>query len=250
MVNLLRQEATILGHLLLRLGSERMMEKELPEEVTVVTRRHQIETLQASGAWASLRESQRHLLLLPDGHWSCEDKKGLERGWELLDVLRWTLLLDSDLPTLAQHPAYHFKKIEPLTQKDVRWGRLDAQPSWELRAQRNATQAWQSRLYCEAGSRGWLDDIRTPEELEPALSFREEIRKDSDSIDALVGTHTVMELSGDRLGQALRRASDRYDLLASVLAVMDGEAELPSIARQLDQVLYPLLEQAFDNSEA
>lgn len=73
----LHQEACLLAILLERLGSEIAMEKELPPEIEIITRRVQLEKLDALGLRENLDPFLLDVLLAPDGHWPRELKAEL-----------------------------------------------------------------------------------------------------------------------------------------------------------------------------
>ena len=190
------REACLLGTLIERLSSEAYLEKEIPPEITVVTRRVLLDQLSKFGLREELEPWLLDLLLAPDGHWTSEQKNRALPAWECLSVFRWALGLDQ-LPDLTSVPKYKASDAESLL-KTARPERLFARPSWDLRPARNASEQFFWRCWAELLARR---EVAADEEsqIERALEFRSQIQEEGYTGDYLIGAKTITELDSDTL---------------------------------------------------
>lgn len=87
-----------------RAAAERFLQtKELPEGIEVVTRRKHIDLLREYGIYDRLRDNERTLLLMPQGHWTGEVIDACAMALEPLRLLRWVLRLDEYLSLVGDH---------------------------------------------------------------------------------------------------------------------------------------------------
>ncbi|HEY1766632.1 MAG TPA: hypothetical protein VGG26_03220 [Terracidiphilus sp.] len=84
----LYREACLLATLLERMASEYRMEKEIPANIEVITRRVLLDRLKSLGLREELEPWVLDLLLAPDGHWTAEQKNRALPALECLAVLR------------------------------------------------------------------------------------------------------------------------------------------------------------------
>jgi len=209
----MHREAFLLAILLNRAGSERMMEKELPPGVEVVTRRHQREQLVRFGLWDDLASPLRDLLLLPNGHWSDEQKSTAESCWEFFIVLRWVMRLDDSLRSLDRTPSYDLVKTRDIIGRYEVLKPGDTLAPWDLRPVRDEAYLHFGRLWTEAVARGLVAKGVEPDHREEAIRAKGEIDADGASNDLLIDAQTVSELSDSSLWFLLRAAIRRWEIV-------------------------------------
>ncbi len=125
------REACLLAILLERLSSEIGMEKELPEDIEVITRRVLLDRLAELNLRDNLEPELRDILLAPDGHWPQELKQRAFQSWECFTVLRWVLGLGALTP-LTEQPNYKLADINVLFAiKQLE--KLSVLPAWDVR---------------------------------------------------------------------------------------------------------------------
>lgn len=215
------REACLLATLIERMSSEAYLEKEIPSEITIVTRRVLLDQLSKLGLREGLEPWLLDLLLAPDGHWTPEQKNRARPAWECLSVFRWTLGLDQ-LPDLTYVPKYKVSDAESLF-KITRPERLFALPSWELRPARNAAESFFWRCWVELLARR---DVAASDEtqIKRALEFRAQIQEEGYTGDYIIGARTVTELKSDLLFFLATRAYHRWQFLAVLVNVATGDA--------------------------
>ncbi len=209
----MQKEALLIAILLIRAGSERMMEKELPPEVEVITRRAQRERLMQLALWDDLPAAMKDLLLLPNGHWTDRQKWAAESCWEYFSVLRWVVRLDDSLRTLDRPPVYDLAKAREVVHSFEAWQPGDTLAPWDLRPWRAQAGYHLGRLWTEAVARGLLQEGIEPDQREQALRSKREIDADGASTDLLIDAQTVSELSNPQLWFLLRMAHRRWEIL-------------------------------------
>jgi len=215
------REAFLLGTLIERLSSEAYLEKEIPPEITIVTRRVLLDQLSKFGLRNELEPWLLDLLLAPDGHWAPEQKNRARPAWECLSVFRWALGLDR-LPDLTYVPKYRVSDAESLF-KITRPERLFALPSWDLRPARNASEQFFWRCWAELLARREVAAVDASQ-IERCLEFRAQIQEDGYTGDYVIGARTVTELKTDLLFFLAVRAYHRWQFLAVLVNVATGDA--------------------------
>ena len=223
----LYREACLLAILLERLCSEAYLEKEIPPEITIITRRVLLDRLAAQGLREGLQPWLLDLLLAPDGHWTAEQKQRALHAWECLAVFRFTLGL-AQLPELTSVPKPKGADAESLF-KIERPERLFVLPSWDLRPVRNTAESFFWRCWAELLARREVS-ANDDNQIQRALEFRTEIHEKGYTNDYVVGVQTVTELDTDLLFFLARRAYYRWQLLSLLVAVTAGDSS-PAVLR-------------------
>ena len=217
----LYREACLLGTLLERLGSENYMEKELPPNLEVITRRVLLDRLQTVGLRESMEPWALDLLFAPDGHWTAEQKLRATRAWELFAVMFWVLGLGKHRPP-TEDPKYSLADARSLFAiKQPK--KLMVHPSWDLRPARNAASAFFNRCWTELAARGELNTT-SAEDVERALGVRSEIAGNGYLGDYIVGTRTITELDSTTLWTVSTRAYRQWEALSRLIDIMTGDA--------------------------
>jgi len=225
----LHREACLLAILLERLGSEIAMEKELPQEIEIITRRVQLERLDELGLRESLDPFLLDVLLAPDGHWPQELKSRARNAWECLAVLRWALGL-GELRSLASEPSYGYDCSQSvLAVKDP--AKLNVLASWDIRPERNATDIFFARCWSELTARREISET-SDEDVAQAIDRRSSIEAEGYTADYLIGAKTVPELPSHTLWMAVIRAYNRWQMLCLLIGITSGETT-PSELRPL-----------------
>ncbi len=209
----MHREVFLLAILLNRAGSERMMEKELPPDIEIVTRRFQREQLVRHGLWDDLSSPMKDLLLLPNGHWSQEQKSTAESCWEFFIVLRWVMRLDDSLRSLDRTPSYDLVKTRDIITRYEGLKPGDTLAPWDLRPVRDQAYLHFGRLWTEAVARGLVEEGIEPDHREQAVRAKGEIDVDGGSNDLLIDAQTVSELSNSSLWFLLRAAIRRWEIV-------------------------------------
>jgi hypothetical protein len=219
----MHREAFLLAILLNRAGSERMMEKELPPEIEVVTRRFQREQLVRHGLWDDLSSPMKDLLLLPNGHWSDEQKSTAESCWEFFIVLRWVMRLDDSLRSLDRTPSYDLVKTRDIITRFEALKPGDTLAPWDLRPVRDEAYFHFGRLWTEAVARGLVEQGIESGHREQAIRAKGEIDVDGASNDLLIDAKTVSELSDSSLWFLLRAAVRRWEIVNFLIPWLSEE---------------------------
>jgi hypothetical protein len=221
------RETCLLAILLERLSSEAYLEKEIPPEITIVTRRVLLDRLNSLGIREGLEPWLLDLLLAPDGHWTAEQKQRALPVWECLTVFRWALGLDQ-LPDLTSVPEYRVEHCRSLF-KVKRPEQLFALPSWDLRPARNAAENFFWRCWAELIARQEVS-ANDDSQIERALEFRSQIQEEGYTGDYVIGARTVTELKTDLLFFLASRAYRRWQFLSLLVNVATGDAS-PAVLR-------------------
>ncbi len=232
----LLREACVLATMLERLGSESYLEKEIPPEVTIVTRRVLLDRLTAIGLRDNLEPGLRDLLLAPDGHWTAEQKQRAMPALECFAVLRWVLGL-GELRNLTADPKYSVAEARSIFEVK-KPEKLLVLASWDVRPVRDGANRFLNRCWAELVARRAID--KAPEkDVERALEMRAEIQGAGYTGDYLVGARTVSELPTPFLFAVARRAYTRYQFLAVLVDVLSGEKPAEEVRKFLSQYFAP-----------
>lgn len=240
------REAILLATLLERLASEVAMEKELPPEITVITRRVLLDRLDRHQLRHDLEPWLLDLLLAPDGHWTADQKGRALAAWECFAVLNWALGL-GDLRGLTMDPGYHLKDVQALVAiRDAK--KLRVLPSWDLRPARDAAFKFLNRCWAELLARKVV--LRAaPEDVERAMEMSSAIKEKGYTGDYLVGARTVSELETPLLLLLARRAWNRWELLSLMVPIAAGESPVPELRRFFAQYFSAAESPQHDNAE-
>jgi hypothetical protein len=209
-------EAFLIAILLLRAASERIMEKELPAEVEIITRQSQREFLMRVGLWDDLPAAMKVLLLIPDGHWSQEQKACVESCWEYFSVLVSTLRVDDSLRPIEYGVRYDLRTARQVIRQFENWRPGDTLGPWDLRIHRDQTYSQLGRLWAEAAARGILN-IYDLQRRELALDMKRKADTDGSSTDLLIDTQTVSELKDQEVSFMFRLAVFRWEILSFLI---------------------------------
>jgi hypothetical protein len=236
MKRMLFREACLLAILLERLGSESYLEKEIPPEIVVVTRRVLLDRLAALGLRDNLEQWLLDLLLAPDGHWTTEQKQRAIPALECFAVLRWVLGL-GELRSLTSNPNYSVADARSLTEiKEPE--KLYVLASWDVRPVRDGANRFFQRCWAELVARRAID--KAPEQdVERALAIRDEIQSAGYTGDYLVGARTIPELDTPLLFLVARRAYTRWHFLSLLVDVLSGEMAVEEVRKYLAQYCAP-----------
>lgn len=216
----LYRETCLLATLLERLGSEAAMEKELPPEITVITRRVLLDRLTDLNLRENLEPWLLDILLVPDGHWPVDLKQRAFPAWECFVVLRWVLGI-GDLPGLTETPKYTLDDAQSLF-KIEHPEKCAVLPAWDIRPARNQTDTFFSRCWSELIARRQLSGI-DEKDVARALQARESIQSDGYTADYLIGARTIPELEDALLWQITVRAYNRWQILALLVDIVSEE---------------------------
>jgi hypothetical protein len=230
------REACLVSILLERLGSEGAMEKEIPPEIVVVTRRVLLDRLTTLDLREGLEPWILDLLLAPDGHWTPEQKQRAIPAWECLAVYRWALGL-AELRELTVDPKYSIEEARSLFEAKEP-DELHVLASWDLRPARNLSGTFFHRCWAELVARREVATARE-EDVEQALAVRAEIEEAGYSGDYLVGARTIPELDKPLLMMATRRAYNRWQFLSLLVDVLAGDAPSAQLRKFLAHYFAP-----------
>ncbi len=229
-------ETCLLVTLLERLGSETVLEKEIPPEIEVITRRVLLDRLDALGLREGLEPWLLDLLLAPDGHWTAEQKLRAAPAWEYFSVLRWTLGL-GELRGLTLEPKYSIADVRALfaiKQPE----KLAVLPSWDLRPARNIANHFFFRCWAELVARRAVGSAAETD-VERALEVRAEIQQAGYTGDYLIGARTIPEIETPLLFLVTRRAYNRWQVLGLLVDIMSGDAPVGRLRQFLAHSFAP-----------
>jgi hypothetical protein len=214
------REACLVATVLARLASEVRMEKELPVNVEVITRRVLLDKLRELGLRDALEPWLLDLLLAPDGHWTKEQKQRAKPAWECLAVLQWTLGL-GELRSLTVNPGYSLSQVRNILSIEEP-ERLEVLAPWDLRLVRDRARRFVNRCWSELVARGLAEGV-SKEDVSDAIQTRLAIQEAGYTCDYLVGTRTIPELDSGHLMFLLGRAYHRWQLLTLLVEINSGE---------------------------
>jgi len=220
------REACLLATLLERLASESYLEKEIPPEIVVVTRRVLLDRLTSLGMRDDLEPWILDLLLAPDGHWTEEQKNRAIPAHECFSAFRWVLGL-GDLRDLTEAPKYNLSDLSSLV--EIRQPeRLVVLASWDVRPNRDAAGLFFQRCWVELVARQAINSA--PElDMEKALTIRAEIQDAGYTSDYLLGAKTITEIETQLLFLVARRAYNRWQFLSMMVDVLSSEAPVKQV---------------------
>jgi len=216
----LYRESCLLATLLERLASEVAMEKELPPEITVITRRVLLDRLTSLNLREGLEPWLLDILLAPDGHWPANLKLRASYGWECLSVLRWALGV-ANLPGPTADPKYTIADARSLL-TIAHPEKCVVLPAWDIRPARDATSKFFNRCWSELTARRQLVGVQE-KDVARALEARAAIQEKGYTADYVIGTRTISELNNDFLWQIMLRAYNRWQTLLLLVDVMCEE---------------------------
>lgn len=238
------REACLLATLLERLSSEKYLEKEIPPEINIITRRVLLDRISALGLRQGLEPWLLDLLLAPDGHWTFDQKQRAHHAWECLSVFRWALGLDR-LPDLTYVPKFNTADAESLF-KIKHPEQLFVLPSWDLRPARNSAENFFWRCWAELVARRSVS-VDDESQIERALELRSRIQGEGYTSDYIIGASTVTEIESDLLFFLTKRAYHRWQFLAVFVDVATGDASPAELRRFLTHFFAPAaIESALD----
>jgi hypothetical protein len=220
------RETVLLATLLERLGSEVAMEKELPPEITVITRRVLLDRLERHDLRHNLEPWLLDLLLAPDGHWTIQQKEKAHSAWECFAVLKWALGL-GELRGLTMTPIYHLRDAHSLCDLD-KPEKFRVLPSWDLRPARDAALAFLDRCLGELLARNAVSSA-SEKDVARALEMRAAIQSEGYTHDYVVGTRTILELDTPLLWLLVRRAHTRFQLASLLVSITSGELPIEKL---------------------
>jgi len=232
----LLREACVLAIVLERLASESYLEKEIPPNVTIVTRRILLDRLTAMGLRDGLEPWLLDLLLAPDGHWTAEQKQRAMAALECFEVLRWILGL-SELRSLTADPKYSVADARSLI--DVKEPeKLLVLASWDIRPARDGAARFFHRCWAELVARREISTAAEPD-VERALAVRAQIEEAGYTGDYLIGARTIPELDTQLLFFVTRRAYTRWQFLSLLVDILAGDAPVGSLRKFLARYFAP-----------
>jgi len=232
----LYRETCLLATLLERLGSEFGMEKELPANIEVITRRVLLNRLKKFDLRETLEPWLLDLLLAPDGHWTAEQKHRALPAWECAAVLLW-VLGKASLPRPMEKPNYRVTELRTLFR--IRQPEnLVVLASWDLRFARDEAHMFFQRCWVELAARG--DLARTDQDdVDRAIAIREEIMEDGYTGDYLVGAQTVTELPTPQLRAMAIRAWHRWEFVSLLVDILAGDASIDRLRQFFTRFFAP-----------
>jgi len=226
------RETCLLATLLERLGSEVGMEKELPPNLTVITRRVLLDRLGQLKLRDDLEPWLLDILLAPDGHWPAELKAHAMPAWECLAALRWVIGL-GELRDLTFNPKYNISDARSVI--DVRTPqKLNVLPAWDIRPARDAADLFFSRCWSELTARRELENL-SEEDISKALEARETIQSEGYTGDYLVGAMTLGELPSPTLWFLAVRAYNRWRTLSLMVDIASTEKPMTDLRKLFAQ---------------
>jgi hypothetical protein len=228
------REARLLAALLERAGSERLLEKEIPDHITIITRRTVIDQLKSDGFMDGLEAPYIDLFFAPDGHWNPAQKQHIEHLWEYLAVLRWALGLGEFRP-LTLSPEYAMSMVKEIAEVRVP-EKLPVLPSWDIRVERNQANEFFTRCWIELLARGEVS-LDSQETMDEALKAREKIHREGNAQDVVVGTKVVSELSQEALWKKALRAYRRFEILTILVEITSSNQPASELHRLILEFL-------------
>jgi hypothetical protein len=232
----LYNETCLLATLLERMSSEAAMEKVIPPEIEIITRRVLLDRLSALGLREGLEPYLLDLLLAPDGHWTAEQKARAIPALECLAVLRWVLGL-SHLRSLSMDPGYNFNEVRTLHEiKEPE--NLLALPTWDLRLARDLAEDFFQRCWAELLARRMVTEVPDAD-IDRAMEIRSNIAERGCIGDYLIGSTPIAELQPQLLWLATRRSYTRWGMLSVLVEVTCGDAPPDAVRRFLSRFFAP-----------
>ena len=219
-----------LALLLQRAGSEECIaEKQLHRSIEVTTRANGIERLTRHHLYDGLSRECKELFLLPDGHWSEEQRARIFTCWEDFEALRWAMSLSRDLLSIENTPKNGWRDVLRIagdTERAVQRAKL--RPSWDLRPKRDQAKKYLDRCVSRMVTAGMIDAV--PENASWQRKM-EEIYEQEAHADLLVGHDYIREVDAPTLVWTSHRAARRLEMLSLLTKIASEEA--PAAALQL-----------------
>jgi len=240
------REACLLATLLERLASESYLEKEIPPEIVVITRRVLLDRLTSLGMRDHLEPWILDLLLAPDGHWTAEQKNRAIPAHECFAAFKWVLGLGG-LRDLTEIPKYNLSDLRSL----VEITKLESLPvlaSWDVRPARDGANLFFQRCWAELVARRVIDSA-PEQDVEKALTIRAEIQDAGYTGDYLIGARTVVELDTQLLFIIARRAYNRWQFLSIMVDILSFEVPVKQIRAFLADYFTPAQDLALSTAE-
>jgi len=232
----LHREMCLLATLMDRFSSELFLEKELPPDIRVVTRRVLLDRLRDIGLRDELDGPFLDILLAPDGHWTVEQKSRARHAVECFSVLRWVLGL-GELRGLTVDPKYDLRTTAAvLAVREPE--RLLVRPSWDLRLARDSTDLFLTRCWIELLARKAVMAF-SEEDVEKAIRALTLIKEEGSQHDYLVGTHTISEIETPGVGFLFNRALVRFRLLSLLVEINAGREPVHELRAFVAQIFSP-----------
>jgi len=236
------REAYLLATLLERASSERALEKvapsnEAPLNSEIWTHRVHIDRLRDGGMMEGIEPQFADLLLTPDGRWVERQTRQVEQMWEFLAVLGWVLGL-SELRPLTLPPEYTMSLATRIVENREP-GRLPVLASWDIRPERDQTDAFFALCWVELVARG---DVRS-ENPEEVLKIHDELQTEWNTGDYLMEVRAISELPGDILNRTAHRARRRAEILRQLVEILSGEQPVAELHRLLINFLSPVTDE-------
>lgn len=196
----------------------------VPEGKQIVTRQNHIRLLREYSLYDRLGNTERGLILLPDGAW---DEDTIDRASLLLEpvrVFRWLLGIDPMLPLIGEALLIDFRLAGSLLDQPKSVFAAQALPPIEdIRAARAGAEKIFYRCYTEGQKRGFYIDPDA-ENAEQAIFYAERM-VGQESEDILLGNIIVSRASDEEVRLAASVALNRIKLLRWVQDRLYGAVE-------------------------
>jgi hypothetical protein len=228
-MNLLRT-AYWLAVLFRRLDSEIYLQKEIPPEIQIITRRVLLDRLRANGIWEEMPAAVHDLLLKPDGHWTAEERESVWTRFEYFSCLRWVVRKDTFLPWLSLFPRYDLRKARETIDD----------PNWfsEKHVVSPARIEEHGKIAVGYVNRCWLEGVArnlVPSDPEQNARAVEEKKRFDPKSDFLLGDKTVGLLRDDLLRHLFRRAQFRATILRAAQNEMTSTPDKGALQNLMEE---------------
>ncbi len=232
-------QTVMLALLLQRAGSEECLaETELHASIVVTTRADGLRRLEQEDLYNGLLPHARELFLLPDGHWSEEQRARIFTCWEDFEALRWAMSLSRQLVSIENAPKHGWRDVLRIardTEQVVRKAKL--RPAWDLRPKRNQAKRYLDRCVSRMVTAGLIDAV--PENAGWQRKMEEVYEREAQA-DLLVGHEYIREVDAPTLVWTAHRASRRLEMLTLLTRIASQEALVRSLQNLLEENLASL----------
>lgn len=232
-------QTVTLALLLQRAGSEECLaETELHSSIDVTTRADGLRRLEQDHLYDSLQPHARELFLLPDGHWSEEQRARIFTCWEDFEALRWAMSLSRELVSIENAPKHGWRDVLRIardTEQVVRKAKL--RPAWDLRPKRNQAKRYLDRCVSRMVTAGVIDAV--PENADWQRKMEEVYERETHA-DLLVGHEYVREVDAPTLVWTAHRASRRLEMLTLLTQIASQEAPPQALQALVEEKLAPV----------
>ena len=226
--NILRT-AYWLAVLLQRLDSEIYLQKEIPPEIQIITRRVLLDRLKAQGIWEEMPIGVRDLLLKPDGHWSAIERDFVAGRFEFLRCLRWLVRKDTYLRWLSLLPEYDLRDAREVVE-DAGWFELKNMVSAARLEERcQIAFTYVNRCWLEGVARGLV--TADPEQQARAVEQKKNIDPNA---DFLLGNKSVGAITDNELQRLFQRSHMRANTLRIVQNEMTLSADKGTLQKLIE----------------